>query len=209
VFVSSPCYFSSAGLHSKVLFKYIWNKYFGFIIYKQTSQIKIMPDNIKAGNAMAKPRLTLAFFRKSAKTDGGSDHLNLYRLFHLLNCRKWKKEYRLLPFLDEDYEKHWNRLDCSGTVVLDLGADYGSTAKYFIERGAARIVAVEGDPYLAQRLKDNCKRMKQVTPITLQISSSRDVEKLIRQFKPQIVKCDLEGDETFESGGFAYVSVGR
>ena len=60
---------------------------------------------------------------------------------------------RVKPWEDLDLDTHWGWLDVEGKVVLDVGADYGSTADFFLQRGAARVIAVEGDPRSFRRLE--------------------------------------------------------
>jgi predicted methyltransferase len=68
-----------------------------------------------------------------------------------------------IPIFGEDYSKHW-KADFKGKVVLDLGADYGSTAFYFLQKGAREVIAVEGDRILALNLAKNAKG-RRITPI--------------------------------------------
>lgn len=98
-------------------------------------------------------------------------------------------------YVKEDYDKHWNFTDFKGKVILDIGADYGSTAYYFLQKGVLRVIAVEGDDYLAEQLKQNFKDNPKVVPIHLMIRSGRQIEELIEKYRPDIVKVDIEGDE--------------
>ena len=97
--------------------------------------------------------------------------------------------------LDEDYNKHWNYTSFVGKTVLDLGADYGSTADYFLLNGAKRVIAVEGDKELARKLYGNFGNDKRVVCIEKWISSGKDVNMLIEKYHPDIVKVDIEGAE--------------
>lgn len=102
---------------------------------------------------------------------------------------------RLQPIHNEDYDKHWNYVSFKNKVVLDLGADYGSTASYFLYRGAKRVVAVEGNEQFAKALWKNFKKNNKVTPIELFINSSSDIDNLINQYTPDVIKVDIEGCE--------------
>jgi len=101
----------------------------------------------------------------------------------------------IAPIYGEDYDSHWGFTDFKGKTVLDLGADYGSTARYFLERGARRVVAVEGDPRLAEELEENFRGDERVVPIHLFIERAGQVAELIKRFDPDLVKVDVEGDE--------------
>jgi hypothetical protein len=99
------------------------------------------------------------------------------------------------PIYFENYDEHWGFTDFKNKVILDLGADYGSTAYYFLNKGALKVIAVEGDKYLAERLKLNFKDDPRVVPIYLEIKSGKDIEELIDMYHPDIVKVDIEGAE--------------
>jgi len=101
----------------------------------------------------------------------------------------------IAPIFDESYDKHWNFTSFENKVILDLGADYGSTAYYFLRKGASKVIAVEGDPQLASKLKFNSQKFKKIVPIENFIDSSEKIEKLISDYHPDIVKVDIEGHE--------------
>jgi hypothetical protein len=100
-----------------------------------------------------------------------------------------------IPMTGEDYFKHW-KADFQGKCVLDLGADYGSTACYFLRRGAREVIAVEGNRILALNLARNAKRERRITPIQGMITRPEQVDALILKYKPDIVKVDIEGCES-------------
>jgi precorrin-6B methylase 2 len=99
------------------------------------------------------------------------------------------------PVFREDYNLHWNFTSFRNKVVLDLGADYGSTAYYFLQKGASKVIVVEGDPNLASKLKTNSKKFQKIIPVELFIDSSEKIEKLISHYHPDLVKVDIEGYE--------------
>jgi precorrin-6B methylase 2 len=96
---------------------------------------------------------------------------------------------------DEDYNKHWRYVSFVGKTVLDLGADYGSTADYFLANGARRVIAVEGNKELACKLHRNFGNDKRVACVQKWIASGKDISKLIEKYAPDIVKVDIEGEE--------------
>ena len=99
----------------------------------------------------------------------------------------------LLPL--DNYERDYGFVDYRGKVVLDIGADYGTTAAYFLRRGAASVVAVEGDEQYFTLLQKNVGEVPEVTPINCWISSPHDFENLIMTYRPDILKADCEGCE--------------
>jgi len=116
-------------------------------------------------------------------------HIAIQKYFHLLVLKE------ILPIYNENYEECWGYVDYKGKTVLDLGADYGSTAYYFLKKGAKAVVAVEGDEALASKLKRNYGEDARVSCVTKWISSSKDFEELIRTYPCDIVKVDIEGAE--------------
>ena len=52
-----------------------------------------------------------------------------------------------------DYDTMYGVVDVRGATVIDVGADEGSTADYFFQKGAARVVASELDAELVARLR--------------------------------------------------------
>ena len=111
----------------------------------------------------------------------------------LIKC----KMLRIIPPLNqEDYDKHWGHTSFKGKTVLDIGADYGSTAYYFLKHGAKRVVAVEGDKRFISKLRKNYGRSQNVTCVNKWVSCARDIEVLVRKFKPDIIKVDIEGSES-------------
>lgn len=103
---------------------------------------------------------------------------------------------KLKPFIkSENYDYEYGKLDYRNKRVLDLGADYGSTAEYFLEKGAIEVVAVEGHKVLYGQLVENCKWLKNVIPVFLFITEPKQISELIEKYKPDIIKSDLDGYE--------------
>jgi predicted RNA methylase len=96
--------------------------------------------------------------------------------------------------LQED--EHWGYVDYVGKTVLDLGADKGSTTVYFLNNGAKRVIAVEGNPELYAELEKMFVGNPRVIYYPIKISSGEDIEKLLAH-KPDVVKMDIEGDERY------------
>lgn len=97
----------------------------------------------------------------------------------------------------EDYEKEYGLLDFKDKTVLDIGADYGSTACYFLGKGAKRVIAVEGNPQFFQELLANTKDDERVQPISLYVKTGSHLENLLQTHKPDITKIDCEGCEFY------------
>lgn len=101
------------------------------------------------------------------------------------------------PIYGEDYDKHWNFTSFKNKTILDLGADYGSTAYYFLRKKASKVIAVEGDPQLASKLRLYFQNGDEVVTIEDFIDSPKKIEKLIFEYHPNLVKVDIEGSEKY------------
>ena len=86
--------------------------------------------------------------------------------------------------------------DFQGKTVLDLGADRGSTASYFLRNGAKFVVCVEGNPNRYRELQANMPLLVNAEPVFMQIQSSEDLATLLT-YNAEIVKIDIEGDEQY------------
>ncbi len=95
----------------------------------------------------------------------------------------------------EGYDDHWGYTNFEGKIVLDLGADYGSTVSWFFQKGAKKIIAVECDRERFRKLVDNFGNDPDVVCIKEKILSGDQINELIRKYKPDIAKFDIEGDE--------------
>jgi predicted RNA methylase len=124
---------------------------------------------------------------------------NPIEVYHRYSGRLKAKIIRLMggipPIYNEDYNKHWNFTSFKDKVILDLGADYGSTAYYFLRKGANKVIAVEGNSELAAKMKLNFKNDDRVIAIHEFIDSSSKIENLISVHHPDLIKVDIEGSE--------------
>jgi len=103
---------------------------------------------------------------------------------------------RIPPISDrDDYEREWGVADYKGKVILDIGADLGSTSDFFLRKGARQVIAVEGSKTLFRALLRNASTIPGIVSIHLYIDNPRQVEKLILRWRPDIVKVDIEGAE--------------
>jgi len=102
---------------------------------------------------------------------------------------------KLPSFGGEDYNYYYGHVDYTNKVVLDIGADYGSTAYYFLSKGAKLVIAIESNPHLYERLRRYADKVRVITPIRIHISNNQQIEDLLVKYKPDIVKFDCEGCE--------------
>jgi precorrin-6B methylase 2 len=97
----------------------------------------------------------------------------------------------------EDYNYHWSYTDYKDKVVLELGADWGTSVYWLLQQGASKVIAVEGYDDSFQKLLENVKDDSNVVPLKIMIESSENYNYLIGKYKPDIVKIDIEGAEKF------------
>jgi len=116
-------------------------------------------------------------------------HKAIQKYFKILILRE------VLPLYHENYDLCWSQTCYAGKTVLDFGADYGSTAYYFLKRGAKKVVAVEGDKTYASKFKRNYGGDSRVVCVEKWIGCPRDFEELIRKFPLDLAKVDVEGAE--------------
>lgn len=107
------------------------------------------------------------------------------------------KHKRLPPYLGENYESHWGIFSFTGKTVLDVGADYGSTTSFFLEKGAKKVIAVEPDPDLFGQLVSNYSDDRNVVAVNTRVTKGEDLALLIAKFSPDLLKLDCEGCEIY------------
>jgi len=118
------------------------------------------------------------------------DYDKLYGEYNRRNIKQIGNECYLVT-----YESIKTSVDYKDKVVLDIGADYGTTANFFIRRGAKKVICVERNFKLFEKLWENSRIENKIVPINLSISTPKDIDKLLRKYKPDIVKMDCEGCE--------------
>jgi len=99
------------------------------------------------------------------------------------------------PIYNEDYNHFYGFLDYKGQVILDIGGDYGSTAWFFLERGAKKVISVEKNKSYVDRLVANIKDTRIVVSVHMNLDTSIKGEDLLQEYKPDIVHMDCEGCE--------------
>lgn len=87
---------------------------------------------------------------------------------------------------------HWAGIDWSNKRILDIGADVGSTAAYFLSQGALIVYAVEPNPPYFQQLQENARVYGDIIAIQKRIDSPQDLVDLLLETQPDIVKIDCE-----------------
>ena len=97
---------------------------------------------------------------------------------------------------DPPPSKHW-RAEYFGKTVLDFGADYGSTAQFFLLEGAHKVIAVERDPKQYEQLLKNSEGNANMRCIAKDIQSGQHLEEILALEPADICKMDIEHAERF------------
>lgn len=67
----------------------------------------------------------------------------------------WKVRFNRLQEGNDAYEKFYGLIDYQDKRVIDIGAEVGTTANYFLSKGAREVFAYEVNPILKAELERN------------------------------------------------------
>ena len=91
----------------------------------------------------------------------------------------------------EEPEIHWPFIKVKDKIVLDLGCGLfyskQSTPDWFVQEGAKQVIGVDLG-------NDNPSYF---TYHQMNISSKDDILQLLDEYKPDVIKCDIEGAEVY------------
>lgn len=101
---------------------------------------------------------------------------------------------------------HWEFIECENKVVLDLGCGrwehveyrdqtWLTTPEYLITKGAKIVYAIDIDQNEINWFNINLANKFPIVPLCQGISSVEDVRKLLNEYKPTVIKCDIEQNE--------------
>lgn len=140
----------------------------------------------------------LGEMRKITKENFDVISQKLKKIEVIKELQKMAGEYNLSrgPY-DEDYNEQYGMLDYNDKVVLDIGADYGSTALFFLRNGAKKVIGIETNKDYFYILNKIGKRVKEIVPIEFKIECGYNISNLIKDYSPDIVKMDCDGCEVF------------
>jgi hypothetical protein len=105
------------------------------------------------------------------------------------------QEVDVKPPFGENYEEIYNKLDFKDKIILEIGADYGSTAFYFFSKGAKRVISVECNKDFYEQLIFNVKTIfkeNDIIPIFYHIETAKEIENLINTWEPDILHMDCD-----------------
>ena len=97
----------------------------------------------------------------------------------------------------DHFERMYGFVDVSDKVVLDIGADWGSTPHFFLIKGAKRVIGVDGSKWYVEKMYNYFKDDYRVLPLYMMIDNYRQLQYLLEIYRPDVVKMDCEGCETY------------
>jgi len=103
----------------------------------------------------------------------------------------------------ENSEHHWLYFNAEGKILLDLGCGrhdtnnlYQSSVIYLGERGAVKVIAIDGRENEIEYFNTINPDKEKYTFIHKFINTPEDIRELLREYKPTAIKCDIEEYET-------------
>lgn len=123
--------------------------------------------------------------------------------------------------------EHWQFIECSEDVVIDLGCgrwekielrdpSWPTTPEFLVSKGAKNVYAIDNDPDEISWFNQHLNDSTQITPICMNISTTDDLINIYKEYRPKVVKSDIEGfeklflslpDEYFNSVNFYAVET--
>ena len=105
------------------------------------------------------------------------------------------KEIPIIPSrVPEDFTKMWLTY-MEGKAIIDIGADNGDTASFFLKHGARFVYCIEGNPEHYANLLNNSKSFDYAISTHLKmINNPMDMAECL-DYPAEIVKIDIEGAE--------------
>lgn len=100
----------------------------------------------------------------------------------------------------EDPNIHWDMLPVRGKVVLDLGSGIWDhslpTPMYFLQQGASKVIGVDASTQSYDWFKQNLNHPTFIQHMDM-IDSTQKFELFLGHYRPDVVKCDVEGGEIY------------
>ncbi len=101
--------------------------------------------------------------------------------------------------IGESYDWSYRYLDVKNKIILEFGADIGSSASWFLRHGARNVYSVEGNRAWFDQLVKNAEKMdRRCCPIYSFITSSRQIQAIMDSVgKIDLLHMDIEGAEKY------------
>ncbi len=113
-------------------------------------------------------------------------------------------------FVDnENPHEHWKYIQCDGGIAIDFGCgrweqvayrdpNWPTTPEYLFNRGASKVYAFDVDQNELNWFKENINSENpNIIPVYANLSNVDIFKSIYAEYKPNIVKCDIEHNEIF------------
>ena len=102
------------------------------------------------------------------------------------------------PIYEEDYDLTYGFPDYNGKVILEIGADHGSTACYFFSKGASKVISIEAKRKLFESMVENKEDKDNWIPMLMTVKAPSDLRFLFMGYPDiDLVHMDCEGCEKY------------
>jgi hypothetical protein len=104
----------------------------------------------------------------------------------------------------ENPEIHWRFLNCENKIVMDMGCsfwdstwhdDWLSSSEYFVSKGASKLIGFDCAAHDIEKYHQLYGNAGKYYTFQLCVNANEQIEDLLEHYKPQVIKCDIEGAE--------------
>lgn len=106
--------------------------------------------------------------------------------------------------ISENPENHWRFLNPKDKIVMDMGCSFWdsswnegwlSSSEYLVSRGAKKLIGFDCAGHDIEKYHQLYGNDGKYFTFQLCVNKDEHIEDLLQQYKPQVIKCDIEGAE--------------
>ena len=106
--------------------------------------------------------------------------------------------------ISENPENHWRFLNPNGKIVMDMGCSFWdstwnegwlSSSEYFVSKGARKLIGFDCALHDIEKYHELYGDDPKWHIFHLCVNADVQIEDLLSYYKPQVIKCDIEGAE--------------